>query len=211
MVGAQNWDADDWFLVSAYAAFRDVLNRHVVLENIVSNVERCTFQQEELIAVHGRNRQEFEDNILRNRAEFDSTVFGNDGARRQSIPAYTFTKSPEPPLEIQLRIWHFASRWQGPRIYAINRWNDEVDYVCWDQHKVLVDLLLKRNTTRPLGKGVQEDIERLWARRNLILDLRIFAAIPVDLWAEFTHVERLTIALSPKEFVGEFEDERVYE
>ncbi|CZR56776.1 uncharacterized protein PAC_06665 [Phialocephala subalpina] len=46
--------------------------------------------------------------------------------------------------------------------------------------------------------------------RNLILDLRIFAAIHVDLWAEFSHLERLTIVMYPEEFVDEFEDEDIY-
>ncbi|KAE8443656.1 hypothetical protein EG329_001514 [Mollisiaceae sp. DMI_Dod_QoI] len=65
----------------------------------------------------------------------------------------------------------------------------------WDQYKVLVDMLIEKNTSRPLLSGVKADLERLRSIQHLIVDLDIFAAVPVDLWAEFPRLESLTIAL----------------
>jgi hypothetical protein len=67
----------------------------------------------------------------------------------------------------------------------------------WDDFKILIDLLIKGNTTRPLLPEVQKDLEGLQNIRCIIVDFNIFAAAPVKIWAEFPKLERLWIAFYP--------------
>lgn len=68
----------------------------------------------------------------------------------------------------------------------------------WHQHKVLLDLMIRRHTTRPLSQHVQADLARLQGIKHFVIDLSIFAGVPVDLWAEFQNLESLTISIYPE-------------
>jgi hypothetical protein len=51
----------------------------------------------------------------------------------------------------------------------------------WDQFKILIDILITRNTTRPLLTGIQKDLGLLLNIRRLMVDLNIFGAVPVGI------------------------------
>ena len=77
----------------------------------------------------------------------------------------------------------------------------------WDEFKILVDLLIKLNTTRALQPKVSRDIERLQNIRLLTVDLNIYGALPPRLWAEFPKLEVLTIAFYPYPTIADREPE----
>jgi hypothetical protein len=80
----------------------------------------------------------------------------------------------------------------------------------WDEFKILVDLLIKLNTTRPLQSVVRRDLDQLLKIRLLIVDMTVFGATPVRVWAEFPQLEILTVVFYPHldiKIYG-FEDER---
>jgi hypothetical protein len=65
----------------------------------------------------------------------------------------------------------------------------------WTEFKILVDLLIGLNTTRPLREPLQRDLDKFTKSiRLLTVDLNIFGLLPVRIWAEFTKLEVLTIA-----------------
>lgn len=69
----------------------------------------------------------------------------------------------------------------------------------WDNFKILIDLIIKRNTTRQLVPGVKKDVEALRNIRFLIVDFNIFGDAPAQIWAEFPRLEKLTVAFYPFE------------
>ena len=75
----------------------------------------------------------------------------------------------------------------------------------WSEFKILIDLLVKLNTTRPLREPVQNDLRKLQNIRLLIVDLNIFGAAPLRLWAEFPKLEVLTIAFYPSSTIKDKE------
>jgi 2EXR family len=206
--------------------------------------------------------------------EIDTVQFeGLDAVRNTTVPAYSFTKFRELPVEIRAKIWSLAARVDEPQIHAFVSMNNDKSltiypdiynyilngssrilcesrewparkwplssilhtchqsravalniYTClaakktlevrpsqeayfntlygsfymgyepWNDFKILVDIIIKLNTTRPLRTDVQKDMERLRNIRNLIVDLNIFGAVPACVWAEFPKLEKLTIA-----------------
>lgn len=57
---------------------------------------------------------------------------------------------------------------------------------------VLIDLMIKAsNAWRPSG-SIARDLPRLAKIRHLMVDLNIFGAVPIELWAEF-ELDVLTI------------------
>lgn len=206
-----------------------------------------------------------------------------------TVPAYSFTKFNQLPVEIQLRIWCLTARMDEPQTHAIapmteeesesyysesyayclrgssrinceaNRWPKRrrripfVLHVCqrsrgvalkiythiaaryesgswpqceayfntlydsfymgyepWNEFKILVDILIKFNTTRPLQTKVQKDMEQLRNIRRLIVDLNIFGAVPAKVWTEFPKLEKLTIAFYAFNTISDTEP-RAYE
>ncbi|KAE9364604.1 hypothetical protein N431DRAFT_421711 [Stipitochalara longipes BDJ] len=69
----------------------------------------------------------------------------------------------------------------------------------WDQFKILIDLVVKENTTQPLRPAVQTDLDALLNIRFLMVDLNIFGAAPINLWANFPKLEKLSIIFYPFE------------
>ncbi|KAG4443111.1 hypothetical protein IFR05_001437 [Cadophora sp. M221] len=208
---------------------------------------------------------------------------GIEGARRDTVPAYTFTPFLLLPPELQLRIWSMAARSEDPKIRKIlsmrydvpdmehdigfrgrpsegssriirehNMWGFEQTPVTlrlcrdsrmvaqkiytrmrfcgnhvgtqgseayfntlydnfylseypWDDFKILVDLLIKQNTTRPLQTKVQRDMDRFFQIRYLTVDFHIFAAVPASVWAEFSKLAKLTIAIYPYDVINDRE------
>lgn len=74
----------------------------------------------------------------------------------------------------------------------------------WDDVKVLVDFAIKINCDRPLRPDVQRDLNGLLLIRNLIVDFNIFAEVPVQVWAGFRKLERLTISFIPCNYIRYF-------
>ena len=73
-------------------------------------------------------------------------------------------------------------------------------YMChqkWTKFKILVDILIRLNTTRLLERLVQKDLNRFQNIRFFIVDFNIFGAALSRLWAEFNKLEKLTIAIYP--------------
>ena len=61
-----------------------------------------------------------------------------------------------------------------------------------------MDLVIKLNTNRPLQREVQHDLDGLLRIRMLTVDITIFAETPSRVWAEFPHLEVLTIVFYPR-------------
>ncbi|KUJ17298.1 uncharacterized protein LY89DRAFT_733158 [Mollisia scopiformis] len=76
----------------------------------------------------------------------------------------------------------------------------------WTDHQLLVDILIRLNSTRPLPKTVQDNMERLLKIRFLLVDFHVFAALPVKIWAEFEQLEKFTIVMYPYDETGEWEN-----
>jgi hypothetical protein len=96
----------------------------------------------------------------------------------------------------------------GGRKYREAYFNTLYDsfYICgrsWDDVKVLVDFAVKINCDRPLRPDVQRDLNGLLEIRNLIVDFNVFAEVPVQVWAEFRKLERLTISFSPWDYISD--------
>jgi len=99
------------------------------------------------------------------------------------------------------------SRFGGQKYCEIyfNTLNDSF-HICgrsWGDVKVLVDFAIKINCDRPLRSDVQRDLNGLLEIRNLIVDFNIFAEVPVQVWAEFRKLERLTISFSPWDYISD--------
>ena len=69
----------------------------------------------------------------------------------------------------------------------------------YEEFKVLIDLVVKANTTRQLLPEVQDDLERLQNIRLLTVDLTVFSAVPAKLWAHFSKLEKFSIAFYPSD------------
>jgi hypothetical protein len=67
----------------------------------------------------------------------------------------------------------------------------------WDAYKILIDILIRRNTTRPLIKAVQRDMGQLLNIRHLMVDFHIFRAVPASIWADFERLATLKIMFYP--------------
>lgn len=80
----------------------------------------------------------------------------------------------------------------------------------WSDFKVLVDILIKLNTTRTLIPGVQNDVHTLQTIRNLAVDFNHFADTPPIVWTDFRELKTFTIILYPSDELYEV-DETVYE
>jgi hypothetical protein len=55
----------------------------------------------------------------------------------------------------------------------------------WSEYKVLVDMMIRLNTTRELSRSVRLDLEAFQKKRLLIVDFVVFAGAPARVWAEF--------------------------
>jgi hypothetical protein len=80
----------------------------------------------------------------------------------------------------------------------------------WTRFKILVDLLIRLNTTRPLQTLVQKDLNRLQNIRFFIVDFNIFGAAPSRLWAEFNKLMKLTIIIYPYKMISDPEKMRYH-
>jgi len=76
----------------------------------------------------------------------------------------------------------------------------------WDSFKVLVDLVIESNTTRPLPPAVQQQLQGLTHMRQLLVDINIFGAALMELWSKFD-LEVLTIVFHPTSDVNEMAEE----
>lgn len=76
----------------------------------------------------------------------------------------------------------------------------------WTNFKILVDLFVKLNTTRPLQQRVQRDIMRLQNIRFLIVDFRVFISDPVRVWAKFPKLESIVIGITPYATIQNYEE-----
>lgn len=75
----------------------------------------------------------------------------------------------------------------------------------WKSFKILIDLLIKMNTTRELQFGAQRQVENIQNIRLLTVDLNIYNALPVRLWTPFPKLEVFTIAFYPFTMINESE------
>lgn len=48
----------------------------------------------------------------------------------------------------------------------------------WTDWKILIDMIIKQNTTRPIHKSVASDVAALQSIRHLTVDLNIFGGAP---------------------------------
>lgn len=76
----------------------------------------------------------------------------------------------------------------------------------WSEYKVLVDMMIRLNTTRELDRSVRLDLEAFRKIRLLIVDFVVFAGAPARVWAEFSSLEELTIAFHPSATIKDFEE-----
>jgi hypothetical protein len=65
----------------------------------------------------------------------------------------------------------------------------------WTDFKILIDIVLKFNTTEPLRSKVARGMAQLENIRNLIVDLTTFGLAPANVWTGFPKLKKLTIAL----------------
>jgi hypothetical protein len=67
----------------------------------------------------------------------------------------------------------------------------------WEEYKILIDLLIKLNTTRPLRPSVQSQLDVFYNIRYLTVDLHIFGTFPSKIRTAFFNLEVLTIPFYP--------------
>lgn len=72
----------------------------------------------------------------------------------------------------------------------------------WSNFKLFIDIIIKQNTTRALPTHISMHLEPIRAIRNVIVDQRIFGALPPKIWTEFSSLNTLTIAFYPFEDGG---------
>jgi hypothetical protein len=75
----------------------------------------------------------------------------------------------------------------------------------WDDFKILVDILIMFNTTRPLQTKVRRGMDQLRTLRNILVDLNIFGAVPVAIWTAFPGLEKLSIVFYPYMEISDLE------
>lgn len=69
----------------------------------------------------------------------------------------------------------------------------------WYEFKIFIDLLVQQNSSRPLPREIYSELAGLLSIRLLLVDLTIFGAAPIKLWAAFRMLEVLTIVYSPED------------
>lgn len=72
----------------------------------------------------------------------------------------------------------------------------------WTNFKILVDLVIKLNTTRPLRRQVQRDLTRLQNIRFLIVEFNVFSSAPARVWAEFPNLQKIIIGVFPYDTIN---------
>lgn len=72
-------------------------------------------------------------------------------------------------------------------------------YPCspWYDFKLLIDLVIRENTTAEADLAVTQDPALLCKIRHLVLDFHVFAAAPRTIWTHFPDLETLTIVFYP--------------
>ena len=75
----------------------------------------------------------------------------------------------------------------------------------WEGFKILVDILIKFNTTRPLQTKLRTGMDQLRNLRNILVDLNIFGAVPVAIWSKFPKLETLSIVFYPHKEIQDAE------
>lgn len=75
----------------------------------------------------------------------------------------------------------------------------------WDEFKLLVDFLMQRNSTRPLAKLPNNQLQEWKKIRHLAVNMNIFSNAPASLWTEFSCLETLTIVFYPYENISDVE------
>jgi hypothetical protein len=76
----------------------------------------------------------------------------------------------------------------------------------WTAFKILIDILIRRNTTRPLLTAVQRDMGQLLNIRHLMVDLHVFGAVPASIWADFEKLATLKIMFYPFPVIMDVEE-----
>ena len=76
----------------------------------------------------------------------------------------------------------------------------------WDSFQVLVDLIITSNTTRALPPAVEQQLQGLTQIRQLLVDINVFGAAPIELWSKF-ELETLTIVFYPTSGLNEMKNE----
>ncbi|KAG9233214.1 hypothetical protein BJ875DRAFT_485341 [Amylocarpus encephaloides] len=67
----------------------------------------------------------------------------------------------------------------------------------WSDYKILVDMLIKINRTRPLPGRVPQRLEAFKRIGNLVVNVGIFAVLPGRIWAEFSNLKNFTVSFYP--------------
>ncbi|KAK0123924.1 hypothetical protein ONS95_008914 [Cadophora gregata] len=260
--------------------------------------ELYMFQKQEGLRLEKeQRRQAFEESILLQRRKFEAEerlihsdiIYpfmyklwdeGVEAARRDTIPAYTFTNFRQLPVELQQRIWSMTARSEPPKLrkilsmrYDVSHTNEAYAFkgaastgssrivrennmwafektpvtlrVCrdsrmvaqrihtcmrfcgtrqhaqeseayfntlydnfyfaeypWNEYKILIDILITQNTTRPLQPRVQRDVDRFFKIQHMTVDFHIFAGVPASVWAAFPKLVRLTIGIYPYDVIN---------
>lgn len=200
---------------------------------------------------------------------------GIEATRKHAVPAYTFTRFPELPTELQHQIWSLGACFENPQLYhlqdvrshdflnrngrRLRRYGSSQVYqagdkaytvpvvlhVCrasrmvaksihsllpcrrlnrdqyfntlydtfyiggewsWHNSQILVDLLIRLNTTRPIPEPARTDVQKLQHIKHLQVDFNIFADLPIGIWVEFYQLESLTIVIYPTDDFTSFFD-----
>lgn len=67
----------------------------------------------------------------------------------------------------------------------------------WTEFKILIDMVIMANTTRPIPPGIARDVAALLNIRHLIMDVAVFGDAPADMWTHFPRLASLTIVFYP--------------
>lgn len=76
----------------------------------------------------------------------------------------------------------------------------------WTDFKLFIDILIKHNTTRTLPLQMSIHLKPIASIRYLVVDQKIFGALPPKIWTEFSSLKTLTVAFYPFEDGG-YEEE----
>ena len=76
----------------------------------------------------------------------------------------------------------------------------------WTAFKILIDILIRRNTTRPLLTAVQRDLWQLLNIRHLMVDLNTVGAVAASIWADFEKLATLKTIFYPFPVIKDVEE-----
>ncbi|KUJ13226.1 uncharacterized protein LY89DRAFT_155145 [Mollisia scopiformis] len=108
----------------------------------------------------------------------------------RSVAQQVYTLMPLDMLEGREKRAYFNTLYD---FFFIGATNGET----WTSFLILVDMVIKLNSSRPLRPQIQKDVEIFQNIRHLTVDFEVFATARARVWAEFPLLAHIVICSSP--------------